>query len=197
MLIVGNIMRYSGLLLFVVITGCSAAQIDHDIRSRYIHPQLETFFGSEMLEIFSNPDRIESYRVRPEHAPSLKGGASISGYPIIRKGPTLTAAQSRYLLEWILNVNSYSNQSERTLPHRIYFQKDGRVMKVGGSMSRECIFQPGVAFKFYKDDLQVNCLVCFRCKEWAFIFSDRRGASDYFDRIYVEPAVLCRHVISG
>lgn len=116
--------------------------------------KVSNFLGSEIFEIISKPDIIESYQVDPKKKAE---GEKLYVFPIIRQGQNLTADQMSNLKSVLLNDGTY----------------DFKLAKKG------FIF-PEFAFKIIKADKEVLLFVCYYRKELMFVY-DKKELKEDFD----------------
>ena len=101
--------------------------------------------GDARLSVIFHPDRVESFRVSPVQ--SKKIDDTINGYPLLAKGPSLSATQQRQVQHAITRMESFAPWSSNWC---------------GG-------IQPGVAIRFHRGAQQFTVLLCFKCEEWQFV----------------------------
>ena len=51
------------------------------------------------------------------------------------------------------------------------------------SVPRDCLFRPGVAFHFAKQNRKVDVLVCFSCNELRYYLNDKIVGQSYFKSV--------------
>jgi hypothetical protein len=124
-----------------------------------------SFLGPERTAIIEGATHVESYRIdgiplRDHEA----DGESIGGFPVLAKGPDLTAEQVRRVRELILDPANWNFRSGKL-----------------------CVFSPGVALRFRTADDVMDALLCFSCDEWGF---DYRGARVVEDSDPARPPLL-------
>ena len=105
-----------------------------------------TLFSAKGVAILKGVTRVETFRVAggsilalPEDSNAKKIGA----YPITVTGPEQTGASAKKLADLMLKKDTY------------YY----------GNIIPACMFQPGVAYRFWKDTESVDVLVCFNCED--------------------------------
>jgi hypothetical protein len=124
----------------------SASDLDDGALQATVHA---AFLKSKELEPVRSPDRVESLGVRGLVEPSDHTiSPTVSNLPgrfailpgAIAVEPGLAADVSRI----VLDPASYD------------------------AFDKACIFQPGVAFRYWKGDKAVDLLICFHCTDLAF-----------------------------
>jgi hypothetical protein len=116
-----------------------AAQSDQAKPAAQPVSRIGKYLGQRVVSILSAPTKVEAFRVDPEARHDwAKGTAKVLG-------PDSPAALSAVLL----NENTYRWEGDNPVGMR-------------------CVFQPGVAYRFWKDQEAVSVLVCFKCSEVAF-----------------------------
>jgi hypothetical protein len=103
--------------------------------------------------IYAAPDRIDSYIVGPELAES---GQTIEGYPVLRRGAPLTAAQAEILISRIFDENTYNFNSVK-----------------------KCPFVPRLGLVFRKGEDSAHVLLCFYCYEVSYGRGDKGSIEDF------------------
>ncbi len=158
-----SIMAIGFILIF---SGCKS--VDPNL------PLLLDFLGNSS-EIYFEPDSISAERVT----------ASPEGLKTLQDVGSITRTQESRLLDIISEVNSYTNltliveaMGTEDEPAQVY---------------KFCSFQPGVRFRFWRDDQYRDLIICLICSEWRFhttVDSDTNYAMDYFGSAYSELAYL-------
>ncbi len=119
-------------------------------------PKMVRFLGADVVEILQAPERIESYRVGMRKS---RQGDTIGGYPVLGRGPALSAAQVTQLASLLLDEHSYLFD-----------------------VVKKCLFLPEYAFRAVRGGKNVVVLICFSCEELLFVYENREILED-FDRI--------------
>ena len=115
--------------------------------------KVKMFFGDDIIDIIRNPDRVESYKLKPKKS---KKGKTLHGYPIVKKGNNLTTEQISSLTSILLDEKTY----------------DFTIAKKG------FIF-PEYAFIFQKGENRLTVLVCYYRKELMFFHGNRELKEDF------------------
>lgn len=114
--------------------------------------RIKKLLGSHW-RIYAAPDRIDSYIVGSDLAES---GETIEGYPVLRRGAPLSAAQAETLVGLIFDENTYNFNSVK-----------------------KCPFLPRLGLVFRKGDDSAHVLLCFSCDEVSFGRGDKGSIEDF------------------
>jgi len=122
---------------------------------------VKEFLGSEIIEILSNPERVQTFVVGPELAEStVPEKNQLGGFPILKEGPKLTPEQIKPFQTLVLDKGSY------------FFERDKR-----------CLFRPDTGLYFIKGEKDVEVLISFYCAKWLFFYQGDEKMED-FDPAY-------------
>ena len=135
-----------------------------------IAPQVQKFLTCEIIAILSQPDKVESFRVK-----AIKADASIpvknqlGHYEINEQGQDLTGKNLDLFQALVFSEKSY-----------IF------------DMEKRCRFYPNVGLYFIKDDKSVAVLFATSCSLWQFVYGDDEKLED-FDPVH-EQLTLVNHL---
>ena len=90
-------------------------------------------------------------------------------------GVTITSIQLKLRLYNETQI-SLSKESRDELSEIL---KDAKTY-INYSVPRDCLFRPGVAFHFAKQNRKVDVLVCFSCNELRYYLNDKIVGQSYF-----------------
>ncbi len=125
-----------------------------DTKGRSASPKtVAEFLGSDVIEIISGPDSIESFRVNLQRT---NQGESLAGFPILERGKALSRAQIERLKTVLLDERTY---------------RFGVVKK--------CLFLPEYGFKIRKGNSEVILLLCFSCEELKIVIGGVERLEDF------------------
>lgn len=119
------------------------------------------------IDLYKSPERIDAFIVASEPA---RRGERIETFPVMQRGPALSADQARRLQRIMFDVNSFNF-----------------------NVVKKCPFTPHLGFVFQKDGESAHVLVCFACNEWSFGAGDR-GAIEDMDTVRPELLRLGREL---
>ncbi|MBX7057685.1 MAG: hypothetical protein K1X75_06430 [Leptospirales bacterium] len=159
----------SGALLSLVCCACIASAPRGEalpIMQGELDPRIHKLMGSQS-ELYMAPDSIQAYLVSSEPA---RRGDRLETFPVLQRGPLLTAEQAGRLQRMMINPQSYNFNSVK-----------------------KCPFLPRLGLVFYKGDERAHILVCFSCNEWSFGSGDR-GAIEDMDSVRPELLRLAREL---
>lgn len=111
--------------------------------------KVERYFGKRIISILSEPMQTQAFRVDPKVREDWSQGPAIE----------LSAESAAQLKTVFLNEQTY------------YWEDDTPI-------GLRCIFQPAVAFRFWKEKEFISVLVCFKCGEIKFL-SDNPTENDH------------------
>ena len=126
-----------------------------------VDSRVQTFLGCKIIRILAQPERVESFRLKPEPNASLPEKNRLGNYPIEDNGQgrNLTNAQIKDLQKLFFSENSY------------YFYA-----------SKRCPFSPDIGLHFVRGEQSVEVLFSFDCNLWLF-FDDGDEKLEDFDSV--------------
>ncbi len=153
-----NIYRTVAVALAVVIACISCEwrlpDVMKDTKGRSASPKtVAEFLGSDVIEIISGPDSIESFRTNLQRT---NRGETLAGFPIIERGRALSREQIERLKTVLLDEKTY---------------RFGVVKK--------CLFLPEYGFKIRKGTSEVILLLCFSCEELKIVIGGVERLEDF------------------
>ncbi|OQW89680.1 MAG: hypothetical protein BWK78_07295 [Thiotrichaceae bacterium IS1] len=129
-----------------------------------VSPSVQNFLTCEVIQILAKPERVQSFKVKPDPDPSVPEDQRLGNYPIVPngKGPNLNADQLRDLQTRFFSEKSY----------------------VFG-VEKRCRFRPEMGLHFTKGREAVDVLFSFECDLWLFIHKGEEKLED-FDPVHKE-----------
>ena len=115
--------------------------------------KVEEYLGERVVSILMKTTRIEALRVDPKAQQEWSKGPA-------KEVDTDSTAK---LVAVLLNEDTYRWEGDSPIGLR-------------------CIFEPGVAYRFWKDKEVVSVLVCFKCSEVKFVSDNPEDKGDPFRR---------------
>jgi len=91
----------------------------------------------------------------------VQEGEKLHGYKMISQPISLSKESRDELSEILKDAKTYINYS----------------------VPRDCLFRPGVAFHFAKQNRKVDVLVCFSCNELRYYLNDKIVGQSYFKSV--------------
>lgn len=124
---------------------------------------VQNFFGAEVYQILSSPERVESFRMFPEPASKeVPANKQLAGFPIEKIGPLLTNDQIKTFQTLVLSDRSYLFEVEK-----------------------RCFFRPDTGLRFTKGQNTVEILLSYSCDLWQFSVQGDTKTED-FDPVKIE-----------
>ncbi len=124
---------------------------------------VQGFFGAEVYQILSSPERVESFRMFPEPASKeVPENKQLAGFPIEKVGPTLTNDQIKMFQTLVLSDRSYLFEVEK-----------------------RCLFRPDTGLRFTQGQKTVEILLSYSCDLWQFSIQGDTKTED-FDPVKTE-----------
>ncbi len=124
---------------------------------------VQSFLGTNTIQILSSPERVESFRMFPEPASKeVPENKQLAGFPIEKIGPTLTTDQIKTFQTLVLSDRSYLFEVEK-----------------------RCLFRPDTGLRFIKGQNTVDILLSYSCDLWQFSYQGDAKTED-FDPVKTE-----------
>jgi len=118
---------------------------------------VKDFLGSEVIQILSQPEHVESFQVGPELAePTVPEKSKLGEFPILKVGPKLSKEQIKKFQSLVLNGSSYN-----------------------WKVAKRCLFRPETGFLVVKGDSVVEVLLSSWCGMWSFTYKGLEKIEDY------------------
>jgi len=129
-----------------------------------VDPRVQEFLTCDIIQILAQPERVESFRLKPKPNASLPDKNRLGNYPIEENG------QGRNLSQTELN-----NLQTLFWAENSYFFK----------ASKRCRFRPDIGLHFVKGEQSVEVLFSFSCNLWLFFYKGEEKLED-FDRVQAQ-----------
>ncbi|MEK8020918.1 MAG: hypothetical protein VSS75_028945 [Candidatus Parabeggiatoa sp.] len=133
-----------------------------------VSPRVLTFLTCKVVQIFSQPDRVESFLLIPKADTSVPRISRLGRFPIKVDGQGLN-------LEGI-NLEKFQ---------QLVFSEDSYHF----GMEKRCRFRPDVGLHFVKGDEAAEILFSLDCNLWLFVYEEEEKLED-FDPIQPELTFL-------
>ncbi|MGE0490942.1 MAG: hypothetical protein AB7S38_17175 [Vulcanimicrobiota bacterium] len=143
--------RRSLLILTVVLLVCVAVGFYLSTASQ--EPDSDSEFrdalDTSQLALLEAADKVEVFRLEVRITPSWKPATThqIDGFPIVA-GPAPVKLEDVRRLRWLVG------EQWHRAPQPSY---------------KPCLFEPGVAFRFTRQNQQMVLLICLHCNDWKFL----------------------------
>ena len=124
-----------------------------------VDPRVQKFLTCDVIQLLSQPDRVQSFRVKPEKADSSISIANRLGhFPIESDGQglNLEGANLKRFQKLVFSENSY------------HF-----------GMEKRCRFRPDMGLYFVKNDKGVEILFSTSCNLWLFVYGGEEKLEDF------------------
>jgi len=128
-----------------------AVRGDEEREEAKLSLKVERYLGKRVVSTLGDTTKIEAFRVDPKAGQDWAKGTSIE---LDRKFATTLSAV-------LLDAKTYRWEGDNPIGLR-------------------CIFEPGVAYRFWKDKGFVSVLVCFKCGEVLFVPDNPADKADPF-----------------
>jgi hypothetical protein len=123
-----------------------------------VEPRVLDFLSCEIVQILSQPDRVESFILEPQEEPELDEKYRLGLYPIKANGQGLNLEGDNL-----------------TLFQKLVFAESSYIF----GMEKRCRFFPDVGLHFVKGDKAVEILFSKSCKLWRFIYGEEDKLEDF------------------
>jgi len=135
----------------------SQAEKKSDDSTKENFDSVKNFLGLKMSTILSEPDRVESFLVKPELAdkPTAENQV-LNGFPIKKIGSQLNDEQIKTFQKFIFDEKSYNFE-----------------------VVKKCLFRPDLGLRFSKGEETVIVLLSFSCELWQFSHRDIQKIEDF------------------
>ncbi len=140
-----------------------------------VSPSVQKFLTCEVIQILAKPDRVQSFKVKPDPDPSVPEDQRLGNYPIESNGEGAkpSAEQLKKLQSLIFSEGSYVFGAEK-----------------------RCRFRPEMGLHFVKGREAVDVLFSFECDLWLFIHKGEEKLED-FDPVHKELTQLRKSLFSA
>jgi hypothetical protein len=123
-----------------------------------VSPRVLTFLTCKVVQIFSQPDRVESFLLKPKPDTSVPKINRLGSFPIEADGQglNLEGTNLEKLQKLVFSENSY------------HF-----------GMEKRCQFRPDVGLHFVKGDEAAEILFSLDCNLWLFVYEENEKLEDF------------------
>jgi len=130
--------------------------------------RVQKFLNCDIIQILAQPERVESFRVKPIADSSVPAANRLGNYPIEDNGQgrDLTKTEIKDLQKLFFAKGSY------------YFR-----------MEKRCRFRPDTGLHFVKGNKSVEVIFSFSCDLWLFVHKGK-GKLEDFDPVQKELLTL-------
>ena len=145
-------------LLLVTIAAVVLAGCDVKNNMEWTNEKMESVYS--LASDLSKATICEVYRVDDSYPneQKLQNGVNLHGYAIISKAIPLSGKSRNALSQLLTNANTY----------------------IRHSVPPDCLFRPGVAFRFNDGNIKVDLLVCFSCNELRYYLNGQIVGESFF-----------------
>ncbi|HVF10072.1 MAG TPA: hypothetical protein VNA16_04675 [Abditibacteriaceae bacterium] len=133
----------ASMIVCLALVGCATLAVSQSTAQQ---PAAETsvkvrqYFGAKVVSVLSEATRVEAFRVDPKSQQDWPNG----------QAHEINAESAAKLASVLLDEKTYR-------------------WEAGKPIGLRCIFEPAVAYRFWKGKESVSVLVCFKCGEVSFI----------------------------
>jgi hypothetical protein len=153
----------------VLVAVCCAA---FALGQRAIENVNKLFGGSDGLQVVLRPDKVEAFRVAPQHKAPKEEGSEIIGGASILSGPVaVDETTARELAEILRNSDTY-----------------------GWDFAKGCKFDPGVVIRFASRTSTIDVVFCFHCEELQIWRDGRPVGGEDFDAASRKLAAIMKRI---
>jgi len=138
----------------VLLLGCDAKN-----NMQWTNEKMEPAYA--LASDLSKATICEVYRVDDSYPneQKLQNGGNLHGYTIISRSIPLSGKSRNALSQILTNSNTY----------------------IRHSVSPDCLFRPGVAFRFTDGSIKVDLLVCYSCNELRYYLNGQIVRESFFE----------------
>ncbi|MDP7048691.1 MAG: hypothetical protein QF721_04505 [Verrucomicrobiota bacterium] len=138
----------------VLLLGCDAKN-----NMQWTNEKMEPAYA--LASDLSKATICEVYRVDDSYPneQKLQNGGNLHGYTIISRAIPLSGKSRNALSQILTNSNTY----------------------IRHSVSPDCLFRPGVAFRFTDGSIKVDLLVCYSCNELRYYLNGQIVRESFFE----------------
>jgi hypothetical protein len=130
-----------------------------------VSPPVQEFLTCEVIQILAKPDRVQSFKVKPDPDESVAEDKRLGKYPIEAsgEGAKLSAEQLKELQKLMFSEKSYIFDAEK-----------------------RCKFRPEMGLHFVKGQKAVDVLFSYSCNLWLFVHKGSKDKLEDFDPVLKE-----------
>jgi len=125
-----------------------------------VDPPVQEFLTCDVVQILAQPERVQTFKVKPKPDSSVPEENKLGNYPIVEgdegKGRDLAESEINKLKKLFFSESSY------------HF-----------AASKRCRFAPNIGLHFIKGEESVEVLLDFPCNIWTFVYKKEEKLEDF------------------